>query len=363
MTASLSPVGSHAPALTDSGPAGLVLSLREASRKLVREWGLLRPTFTPFSLSPAAVHCLIEIGDYGRRSVPDLCDELKVTPAQLSPLLKELISNGIVQKVQDGEAGPEDHEFYTLSETGARTLAEINAYAQEQATRALVAAPPGPYTSIPAAFQAYATALERSRSSQADGPPALTPPTAPERRLPPPTVSIVAGYRPGLLGRTLEMHMDYYFPKHGLGRKFEADLAHSFSDLLLRLDRPVNQVWSAVVTTPAQDPAASPQERTVGVVYVDGECSGVEGVARLRGFIVDESARGLGLGKRLLAAAMQFVRDTGFRECHLSTMRSLTVARHMYEKEGFKEVGEFWLEKFEQGVWSVTYVWRRPEQS
>ncbi|AEO54174.1 hypothetical protein MYCTH_2296432 [Thermothelomyces thermophilus ATCC 42464] len=363
MATSLAPPGSHAPAPTDSDLPGSVLSLREASRKLVREWGFLRPTFSPFSLSPAAVHCMIEIGDYGRRSVSDLCNELKVTPAQLSRILAELVSNGIVQRVQEGEASTGHREIYTLSAAGASTLAEINAYAQEQVTKALAAAPPGAGTSITAAFQAYATALERSRSSRADVAPALAPSTAPEQPPAPPAVSIVAGYRPGVLARTVEMHLDYYYPRNGWGREFEASFSATLSDLIRRLDRPVNQVWSAVMTTPAQDPAASPRERTVGVVYVDGERSGLEGVARLRAFIVDKSARGLGIGKRLLAAAMQFVKDTGFRECHLSTLRSLTVARRLYEREGFKEAGESWFEGFGKGLMELKYVWRRPEES
>lgn len=176
-----------------------------------------------------------------------------------------------------------------------------------------------------------------------------------------PTIAIVPGYRPGVLGRTLEMHLDYYFRTDGWGRVFEASLAATLADLLNRLDRPVNQVWSAVLTSPAQDPESPAVERIVGVVYVDGEKAGKEGAARLRAFIVDGSARGLGVGKKLLRAAMDFVSHVGFRECHLSTMRTLTVARTLYEKEGFKEAGETWFEGFDKGVMQLQYVWRRSE--
>lgn len=351
MAMAFSPLSSPAPMETGTGCA--VLPLREASRKLVREWGFLRPTVTPFSLSPAAVHCLIEIGDYDRRSFPDLCTELNVAPAQLSRTLAELISSGSIQtEGKKGSLSTGDHDVYTLTEAGARTLAEINMYAQEQVTRALAAVPPGAGASITAAFLAYATALERSKPREADVAPA-----------PSPSVSIVAGYRPGILARTLEMHLDFYYPRNGWGREFEAALSTSLGDLLRRLDRPVNQVWSAVMATPAQNPEAPPRERTVGVVYVDGEGTKQEGVARLRAFIVDESSRGLGVGKRLMATAMQFVRDAGFRECHLSTLRSLTVARSLYEKEGFEEVGEVWFDEFGKGVMELRYVWRRPEKS
>jgi hypothetical protein len=39
-----------------AGVNNLIPSLREASRKLVREWGFLQPTFAGSTLTPAAVH-------------------------------------------------------------------------------------------------------------------------------------------------------------------------------------------------------------------------------------------------------------------------------------------------------------------
>ncbi|KAK4242333.1 hypothetical protein C8A03DRAFT_40301 [Achaetomium macrosporum] len=166
--------------------------------------------------------------------------------------------------------------------------------------------------------------------------------------LPPATkVSIVSGYRPGILARTLQMHLDYYHPREGWGREFEAALSTGLGDFLARLDRPVNQVWSAIVIVPAQKAQSPPVERIVGVVCIDGECSGEEGVARLRWFIVDDSARGLGIGSRLMRAAMEFVTQSGFRECRLST-------------EGFREAGEIWFEGFGKGFMELKYVWRPP---
>ena len=347
-----------------------VLSLREASRKLVREWGFLRPTPIPFPLSPAAVHCMIEIGDYGRRCFSDLCAELKVPPTQLSRTLTELISRGIAQREpnptsQEGQVTAGHEHTYTLTPTGVSALAEINAHAQDQVTKALAAAPPGAGANITAAFQAYADALKRSRPSQVDITPDITPTATPEPPQPsqPPTVSIVAGYRPGILARTLKMHLAFYYPREGWGRKFESVLSVVLGDLLDRLDRPVNQVWSAVVTTPAQHPGGPPVERTVGVVYIDGEAyPGEEGVAKVRAFIVDESTRGLGVGKQLVAAAMQFVREAGFRECRLATQRCLRAARRLYERAGFKEAGEVWFEGFGNGTMELRYVWSRADE-
>ena len=343
-----------------------ILPLREASRKLVREWGFLRSTLTPYPLSPAAVHCLIEIGDYGRRTFPELRAELNVTPAELSHTLTELASSGTIKRSshptgQNKEDATEPVEVYSLTPDGVKTLGEINTYAQDQVTHALAAAPPGAGVNITAAFQAYATALERSRPSET----LPAPDTAPAALAPPPVapaVSIVPGYRPGILARTLEMHMDYYYEQLGWGLVFETGLGTSLADSLSRLDKPGNQVWAAVLTAPAQNPQAPAVERVVGVVYIDGDIMGKEGVARLRAFIVDESARGLGVGNRLMSAAMEFVREFGFRECHLTTMRGLIAARRLYERYGFKEGEEKWSDRHGKGVQELAYVWRRPDE-
>ncbi|KAG7292360.1 hypothetical protein NEMBOFW57_002395 [Staphylotrichum longicolle] len=187
-------------------------------------------------------------------------------------------------------------------------------------------------------------------------------PAAPAPSPPAPTVSIVPGYRPGILARTLEMHMDYYYERLGWGLVFETGLGASLADSLTRLDKPGNQVWAAVMTTPSQDPQAPAVERVVGVVYIDGGIMKMEGVARLRAFIVDEAARGLGIGKKLMSAAMEFVREFGFRECHLTTMRELVAARRLYEREGFKEAGEKWSDRHGNGVQELAYVWRRSDE-
>ncbi|KAK3337383.1 acyl-CoA N-acyltransferase [Cercophora scortea] len=181
----------------------------------------------------------------------------------------------------------------------------------------------------------------------------------PNQKLGASPVTIVAGYRPGIVGAALTMHLNFYSRVNGWGIEFETSAGKSLCELMTRLHKPVNQAWSAVRTVPAQDPGMLAQEQIVGVVFVDGESLGEEGVARLRAFIVDESARGLGAGKALFRAAMDFVRETGFRECRLSTMASLSIARKIYEKEGFEQVSEEWSDTWGVPVMQLHYVWRR----
>lgn len=333
----------------------LIPSLRAASRKLVREWGFLRPTLAGTALSHAAVHCLIEIGDHSPRSFSDLATELRVSPSDLRPVVAELPTSGNITLVPPSANSPEDH--YSLTPAGQDILNEVNAFAQTQVSKALQVAHPTFGTDITTALGLYAAALETARLNETNPTPEHTPISSPIRvpTPPQPTVKIVTGYIPGILGRTLEMHATYYSKLVGWGQRFEADLGTGIADLIRRLDNPVNQAWSVVRTIPG-NPA---QERIEGTIFVDGEKQGEEGVARIRAFILDESVRGLGLGKRLVEEAMQFVRGAGFRECRLQTMRILTPAIKLYEGAGFVEVGEEWEIHWGKGHMALHFTWRR----
>ncbi|KAK4101733.1 hypothetical protein N658DRAFT_412955, partial [Parathielavia hyrcaniae] len=247
-------------------------------------------------------------------------------------------------------------EWESLTDAERERLAEIHAYAQDQVTRTLGAASPEAGANFTAALQSCAAALERIRPV-APGTVLSATPEPPAQ----PAITIVTGYRPSILARTLEMHMDYYYPRYGWGRETEAAFSQGLGDLLVRLDKPTNQAWSAVLTTPARHFQGTATERIVGAIYIDGECSKTDGVARLRFFIVDESARGTGVGKKLFTAAMAFVRESGFRECHLSTLQDLIVARRLYEDAGFRKAGEIWVEGLGKGHMQMNYIWRRSE--
>ena len=353
-----------------ASPDDIIPSLRDASRRLVREWGFMGTTMAGSALPAPATHCLLEIGDRGVRTFAALRDVLLVSEAELAQTLSMLLASGDIsgEPGSEGPAGPGAR--YAITPAGTVTLAAVNAFAQDQAAKALSTTSPVVRAKILDAFHLYAEALRQVRLDAALTPDE-TPLSSPRPHSPPsaasavsaaavPTplpaprnVRIVAGYRPGILGHTIQLHMDYYWRSDGWGAAFEAEFSAAMSGLMTRLDRPMNGAWSAVETT------AEGKEVTLGTIFVDGESRGEEGVASLRAFVLDESAHGLGLGRKLFDAAMEFVRRTGFRECRLNTMRSLTVARRMYERAGFQEVREYVHEKYGKPTMVMEYTWKR----
>ncbi|HJT69765.1 MAG TPA: GNAT family N-acetyltransferase [Terriglobales bacterium] len=62
--------------------------------------------------------------------------------------------------------------------------------------------------------------------------------------------------------------------------------------------------------------------------------------ARLRFFILDEALRGHGLGRCILAEAMNFCREKEYNVVYLTTLPGLDAALHLYYEQGFRFISE-----------------------
>jgi len=150
----------------------------------------------------------------------------------------------------------------------------------------------------------------------------------PDDRHSPPTDSIVTlrtELRPGDLGAVIGLHGTVYAREHGFDHTFEAYVAGPLAVFARRgADR--ERIW-----------LAEREGRLVGCVAIVGAAATA---AQLRWFLVAPSARGAGLGRRLLKEAVAFAEGRGYRAIILWTVRSLEAAGHLYHKVGFRVVEE-----------------------
>jgi ribosomal protein S18 acetylase RimI-like enzyme len=83
---------------------------------------------------------------------------------------------------------------------------------------------------------------------------------------------------------------------------------------------------------------------------VDGEpigCVGLrpiepEGCCEMKRLYVSPRARGLGIGKALVDAAMQAARAAGYREMRLDTLPSMAEAVALYHRAGFRPTAPYY---------------------
>lgn len=297
-----------------------VLPIRDASRRIVRELGFMKPTLAGTELPASAVHALIEIGNRSGLTATDLCDRLNLEKSSVSRMLRKLIDGGDLAEENsdtDGRA-----KRLTLTAQGRRTLAAIDAFAHEQVGGALACLPAADHAMVVEGLRLYADALHARRATPGNESKAAAPLAVR------PALRIEPGYQPGLIGRAVDMHAQFYARAHGFGAVFESRVAAGLAEFLPRLDRPCNAVWTAL-----------DGDRIVGTIAIDGEdLSGpapAPRIAHLRWFIVEDGRRGGGLGRRLLDEAVAFADRAGFAETRLWTFRGLDAARRLYEAAGF----------------------------
>jgi GNAT superfamily N-acetyltransferase len=136
-------------------------------------------------------------------------------------------------------------------------------------------------------------------------------------------ISIRSELRGGDLGRVIALHGECYDMLPGFGLAFEAFVARTVAEYILDTGAK-GRIWMA--------------ERRGRLVGCTAIVLRDEDRGQLRWVLVDQSARGLGLGRRLVNDAIQYCRDNGCKEVFLETTDGLTESQTLYDALGFEIV-------------------------
>lgn len=139
-------------------------------------------------------------------------------------------------------------------------------------------------------------------------------------------LTIHKGYVSGAIGRIVELHAVYYKRFVGFGPHFESKVASDLSVFCQRYVEDRDGMWLALDGSNIE-----------GSIAIDGLRAAQEG-AHLRWFITSDCVRGMGIGNALISEATDFCRRQRFGRVYLWTFEGLGVARHLYEKCGFRLV-------------------------
>jgi GNAT superfamily N-acetyltransferase len=118
----------------------------------------------------------------------------------------------------------------------------------------------------------------------------------------------------------IHRHGALYTREYGFGMQFETYAAKGLCEFMDRYDPATNRVW-----------VCEHEGRMVGFLLLmnRGEA------AQLRYFLIEPEYRGMGLGSRLMALFMEFLKACNYRAAYLWTTHELAAASHLYTRAGF----------------------------
>jgi GNAT superfamily N-acetyltransferase len=160
---------------------------------------------------------------------------------------------------------------------------------------------------------------------------------------------VFSEYRPGALASLCALQCEHYFREWQFGQAYEAVVSGDMSEFLNRFD-PSRDFVQVIIQNGSI-------EGGIVIDSLDGQ------LVQLHWFIMSDRLKGLGLGSKLIANAMAFVRERNYQRVYLTTFQGLDAARHLYEKAGFVLSSENEAATWGRTVTEQRFDWYADENS
>ncbi|MDT5282745.1 MAG: hypothetical protein QOJ20_3940 [Mycobacterium sp.] len=297
----------------------MVDDVRGFNRFYTRVLGLLRPDLAGSAFGLTEARVLFELAHRDDVGVSELRRDLDLDAGYLSRILSGFTASGLA--VREKSAADGRRQVVRLTDDGRRAFDELDRLQAGAIDTLLAPLDDGQRIQLVGAMGQIRRTL--SREARRTGI-VLRPP------------------QPGDLGWVVERHGARYAAEYGWDATFEALVARIVAEFAERRDTQREAAWIAEL-----------DGERVGCVFCTA--ADAEHTAQLRLLLVEPSARGSGVGTRLVDECVRFAKRAGYRRMTLWTNDVLVAARRIYERAAFRcdrreshhsfghdLVGEYW---------------------
>lgn len=269
--------------------------IRAFNRSYTRRMGLLSRNYLSSDLTVTEARVLYELCEYGPAAPGDLASHLDVDEGYLSRIVDGFTTKGWVEK--HTPPGDARRRIVVPTDAGRAAFAPLKDRSRADIARRLGDTDAGLVADRIGALDAALDGFDPDRV-------------------------VLRDLATGDAGWLIQRHGELYARDEGFDATFEALVAEVLAAFIRNRAPETERAWIAEI-----------DGQRLGSVFCVR--SDDPGVAKLRLFLVEPAARGLGLGQRLLGACIDFARATGNHTLRLWTHESHRAACALYEKNGF----------------------------
>jgi DNA-binding MarR family transcriptional regulator/GNAT superfamily N-acetyltransferase len=276
--------------------------VRRFNRFYTRQIGVLGEGLLKSPYSLTEVRVLYELAHHHQTTPSQLCSELRLDPGYLSRILHKFEKLRLLNRKPSKEDGRQSLLFLTTA--GRNTFARLDAQSSDEVARMLANVSAAHQASLIKAMNTIQEILEPANTSK--------------------TPYLLRQHQPGDMGWVVHRHGVLYSQEYGYDEHFEALVAQIVAHFVENYDPKRERCW-----------IAEKDGDIVGSVFLVKKSAST---SKLRLLLVEPSARGLGIGKRLVSECIRFARQARYKKMMLWTQSELVGARKIYEQAGFKLV-------------------------
>jgi DNA-binding MarR family transcriptional regulator/N-acetylglutamate synthase-like GNAT family acetyltransferase len=278
--------------------------VRGFNRFYTRQIGVLNEHLLKSSFSLAEARIIYELAQHEKATATELGSELGMDAGYLSRMLGDFKKRDLIARKPSDADGRQS--LIWLTEKGQEAFAQLNAQSHNQIESLIGRLSPPDQRRLVEAMRTIEELLG----------------VRPEQKVP----FIIRPHQPGDMGWIAHRHGVLYNEEYGWDEHFEALVSEIVARFIQNFDAKRERCW-----------IAERNGEIVGSVFLVKKS---KTVAQLRLLLVEPSARGMGIGKRLVSECLRFARQTGYKKIVLWTQSVLGAARHIYQEAGFQLVHE-----------------------